>query len=385
VTTTLTLNGLDAKSVRLFQPWTGVWTAEVDFDLELVPVAPFGPATLVIGTTVLVGTIDPTASGKFGDKAIARVIGGGGGWGKIVSSRQFHNDAGVLPAAVIIATAAEALEPPPAVTLPPVPLGVDYERTSGAASRVLAGLDWYVTLAGVTTVGAPRPQLPANPLDVDVLTYDPFQRRAEIATDTILMPGTILAGDPRFDTLTIRDVEQTFTPDGGARASAWCGDDAKPRLATLLAGMVAELGGTANLKPYHYRVVAQNPADGRLTLQAVVASAGAPDSIAISPWYGVPGVKATVLPGTEVAVKFLNGDPAKPVVDSFKPAIISAPSPVARATAVASLVSALETFAAAMALASTGPLSALAGPCTDLGTAVTALAADVSSQTLQVD
>lgn len=249
MTTTLTLNGLDAVSVRLFQPWQGVWSAEVDFDPAIVPVPPTGPATLVIGTTTLVGTIDASASGVFaGVKAMARVLGGGGGWGKIVSSRQFHNDAGVLAAAVIVATAAEALEPPPAVALPPVPLGVDYERTAGAASRVLAGLDWYVTLAGVTTVGTPRPLVPANPLEVDVLSYDPFQRRAEIATDTILVPGTLLAGDPRFDTLTVRDVEQTFTPDGGARASAWCGDNGKPRLASLLANAVNELGGTANLR-----------------------------------------------------------------------------------------------------------------------------------------
>lgn len=310
---TILVNGLPAVSVRLLHPWQGVWTAEVDFDLALVPVVPSGKVVLTIGTTTLAGTIDPDASGAFGEKARARIIGGGGAWHREVQALHFHNDAGVTTSAVVTATAAEIGEA--AVVVLPELLGVDYMRTAGPASRVLAGRDWYVTLAGITTIG-PRAPLPANPLEIDVLSWDAHEQRAEIATDTVLVPGTILI-DPRFGTTTVRDVEQTF--DGnGARASARCGADAPAtgKLAGALAAAVRELGGLATLKNYRYRVVLQG-IDGRLTLQAVNAKAGAPDAVSIPPWYGVPGVKSLVQPGTECAVVFLDGDPAQPVVVSF--------------------------------------------------------------------
>jgi hypothetical protein len=309
---TLSVNGLDAVSVRLWHPWTGAWSAEVDFDLEAVPKVPSGAVVLKIGDAILSGTVDPDASGRFGEKARARIIGGAGGWHRNVPSRQFHNDAGVFSAAVISATAAELGEK--VVVTTPAHLGVDYERVGPApGSRVLAGQDWWISLAGVTTVG-PRAPAVMSP-DVDVLTWDPHMQRAEFATDGILMPGTVLV-DPRFGKATARDVEQTFTKDG-ARGAAWCGTEAKPRIATLLSSLVREAGQTGVLKTYRYRVVAQNPLDGRITLQAVSKAAGAPDSIALPPWYGVPGLKSLVTPGTEAAVVFLDGDPAQPAVISF--------------------------------------------------------------------
>ena len=64
--TTMLLNGLRAASVRLYMPWQGAWTADVDVDLSAVPVVPSGLVVLKIGDAVLSGAIDPDASGKFG-------------------------------------------------------------------------------------------------------------------------------------------------------------------------------------------------------------------------------------------------------------------------------------------------------------------------------
>ncbi len=354
MTTTLSLGGLDAVSVRLFQPWQGSWTAEIDLDLEAIPVVPSGAVVLRIGTAVLLGTVDPTASGKFGEKAHVRVIGGGGGWHRTVGSRQFHNDAGVLSSAVISATAAELGEK--AVDATPQRFGVDFERTAGPGRRVLDGRDWYVTLAGVTTVG-PRAPAPMSP-DVDVLAWDPHAARADFATDAIVMPGTILV-DPRFGRLTVRDVEQTFTAQG-ARGSAWCGTAAAPRLAGMLASLVREAGQTATLKAYRYRVVSQG-VDGRLTLQAVSSTAGAPDSIALPPWYGVPGLKSLVTPGTEAAIVFLDGDPAQPAVVSFHGGD-ELSSGVATSLSMAALMIQLEALCTALgAFAGFPALAALSG------------------------
>lgn len=341
--TTLAVNGLTATSVRLFQPWSGAWVADADFDLETVPMVPVGPAILKVGTAVLLGTVDPDASGKFGEKARARIIGGGGGWHRTVSARHFHNDVGVFSAAVIAATAAEVGEK--AVDASPSRLGVDYMRSAGPASRVLAGRDWYVELTSGTTIVGPRATLPANPLTVEVLDWDPEQQRAEIASDDIVSPGTVLV-DTRFGTATIRDVEQTFSA-GGARATAWCSEKASTRLVGLLSSLVGERGRTLYLKPHHYRIVAQGP-DGRLTLQAVRKTSGVPDSIALPIWYGAPGLKSElVTPGTECAVVFLDGDPAQPAVVSFYGGNELATGIATQATQAA-FVSAVVTFAGAL-------------------------------------
>jgi hypothetical protein len=339
---TLSLNGLRAVSVRLFTPWTGTWTAEVDFDLAAVPVMPQGSAVLVIGTETLVGAIDPDGSGRFGEKAKARVIGGGGGWHRAVSARQFHNDAGVLTSTVVTATAAEVGER--AVVALPQRLGVDFERTAGPASRVLAGLDWYVDATGVTIVG-PRATLPVLP-DVDILSWDGYEQRADLAADRLITPGTILVDAAgRFETATVRDVEQVFTA-GSARAVAWCSGNKSSRLSTLLGSLVREHARVDTLKAYRYRVVTQGP-DGRLTLQAVSRTAGVPDSIALPAWYGIPGVDTKVVPGTEALVVFMNGDPSQPAVVSFKGKVQQITigeglSPVALATLVTAQLDALK-------------------------------------------
>ena len=370
----ITLNGLIASAVKLWMPWQGAWTAEVDLTLAAVPVLPKGPAILVIGTNTLVGTIDDDATGTLGPTARARVIGGGGGWHKEVPARHFHNDAGLLSPAVISVTAAEVKEA--AVVALPMPLGVDYMRTAGPASRVLADLDWFVTLAGITTVG-PRLPIPANPLTTEITNWDAFSRRAEIASNDIIQPGTLLI-DPRFGTATVRDVEQVFN-EGGGTATAYCAADAGSKLSGLFRSLVKEHGQTTNLAVYHYRVVAQGP-DGRLTLQAISRTTGVPDSLALPDWYGVPGLKASlVTPGSECAVVFLDGDPAKPAVIAYKGGDTLATG-VATQTSQAAFVAALVAFvAAAQAFFNFPGIAALSG-----GTAQPAAAAAAALATTAV-
>lgn len=381
------LNGLTVVSLSIWHPWQGAWIASADFELAPVPVSPAGKVALTVGTTVMAGTVDPNRAGIFGVKGQARVVAGGGGWGKRLAARQYHNDAGVLNSAVITTTAIEAGEA--AVVVVPTPLGADYDRAAGPASNVLAGLDWYVTPQGVTTIG-PRARTPAVPGSIDILSWDPENRIAELASDDLIVPGTILT-DVRLGTTMIGDVHQTFSPDGGARAKAWCLDVgvATPstggsRTAGALRALIEQAAVRAPyLKPYHYRVVTVG-IDGRLSLQAVNRSAGVPDSILIDVWYGVPGVTATITPGSEVVVSFLDGNPAKPVVTGFKRDTIPDPSPIARATAVTALVTALDAFSDALSPL-VGTVGAAGPACAALKSALSALAPDVPSRTLQVD
>lgn len=355
---TLLLNQLRAVTVRLRMPWTGVWTADVDVDLDLSHVVPSGLAALTVGESILPCAIDPSRGGAFGEKSRLRVLGGAGGWEKEVRSQHFKNDAGVLSTAVISATAAEVKER--AVVLSPQRLGVDFVRTKGPASRVLSGMSWYVEPFTGTTIVGPRPEQPAIPTEVEVLTWDPQNSVAEIATDRVLVPGTVLL-DTRFGTAIVRDVEQTFR-EGSARATAWCDASARTRLLGALRTLIREEVSLDALKVYLYRVVTQGP-DDRVFLQAVDRSDGVPDVLPITIWTGMTGVSARVLLGTECLVMFRSGDRARPFVLGFDASAVplelrlravrialgAGTQPIAKAPGVLALVAALQTEIAALA------------------------------------
>ena len=243
----ITLNGSPAVSLRVHAPARGVWFADVDLDLAAIAApVPSGRAVLTVGAAVLSGTVDPEASGRFGTKARVRVVGGGNGWQKLVPAQHFHNDFGVLSTSVLQATGALVGEQ--VVDVTPSRLGVDYVRTAGPAARVLADAEWYVDPTGITLVG-PRPPVPLSP-GADILTWDATARKAEIASDELILPGTILV-DVRFGTATVQDVEQTFGADG-ARAVVWCKPTDAPaklppgtRLARALSALAKESAGVA--------------------------------------------------------------------------------------------------------------------------------------------
>jgi hypothetical protein len=281
----ISLGALNAISVRLFTPWRGAWIADVDVDLSDAMIAPTGRQPLVIGTTSLLGTVDLGASGRFATHSRLRLIGGGAGWKEIISPQHFHNDAGVLSSVVIAATAASVGEQ--AIVATPSRLGVDFVRNAGPAALVLDGFDWFVDLEGITQVGVPRIPFPATP-DVQIVSFDPLTQTAEFSSDTIVTPGMILV-DPRFGTATVRDVEQIFD-DNGAHGTMWCGEKPKNGFATAFRDLARAATGIAFALSYQYRVVEQSEVDGRLTLQIVKPTAGAPSLATISPWYGVPGV-----------------------------------------------------------------------------------------------
>lgn len=318
------LNALRAARLRTFTPWTGVWVADVDVDLADVPIMPSGRCALTVGLSApMLGTIDEDHAGRFGASGRARVIAGGAGWGKSVAERQFHSDGiGVLNTIVIAATAAE-VEEIAAPAIPPKRLGIDYFRLAGPASDVLEGLPWYVTPQGVTVVG-PRTPLPPSP-NLEIISWDPATSRAEIASDELVLPGTVLA-DVRFGTAQIRDVEQTWDEDG-ARAVAWCktgvpsvelegGPLAGGPLANAIRGLARDPSAPFRAG-YRYRVLQQLP-DGRFILQVEDRDLGIPSSIAISLFPAVPGMTVKVTPGAIVRLSFLDGDRTKPVVDAFE-------------------------------------------------------------------
>jgi hypothetical protein len=312
------LNQLTVTSARLVIPATGVWIAELDVDLDLSGILPIGKAILTIGTKVLAGTVDSRSSGVFGRKGKVFLVGGGGGWDKTVPAQHFHTDVGVMSTQVYSVTAALVGEVV-TDTLPTL-LGKDFVRTAGPASRVLSNVDWFVDFTGITVVG-PRLPFPFNPLSVDILEWDPDTRRATLASDDLIVPGTLLV-DTRFGTATVRDVEQTFTA-AGARVIAWCEKNAPlpipglappqetpgHRLARAIGNAAREAINLPYLRRHKYRVVLQG-GDRRLVLQSVKLTGDVPPILQqIEVWPGIPGISALVVPGTVVLVAFVDSVP----------------------------------------------------------------------------
>jgi hypothetical protein len=328
----ITLNALRGVRARVHMPKTGAWIADVDVDLDAVPVAPSGRALLTIGVNALTGTVDDRASGRFGSKAHVRLVAGGGGWDKVVPGVHLHNDAGVLSSAVYAAVGAAVGESVVELGIPRR-LGVDFVCMRGAASQIFAGVDWYVDELGITRVG-PRVPVPAPPT-ADVLSWDPTNKVAEIASDLLITPGMTLTDPVRFGVATVEDVEHSFG-DGGTRALARCstpsllGAAASAALASpppaaggkivqALAALARQAAQTSALKKYPYRVVTQG-VDGRLTLQATDPKSEAPPFLRlIDIWAGVAGVSLKLAPASVVLVSFIDGDKARPIVTGFDP------------------------------------------------------------------
>ena len=316
----ITINGLRATSVRIFQPYRGVPFVDVDVDPDVVQsVVTTGPAVIVIGAppgpvTTITGVIDPLGSGTFVASARLRVLCGKGGWSKTVPAQHFHDPAGVLSTLVYNATAALVLET--VADLLPSLLGPDYVRSAGPASRVFGDALWWVDpVSGLTSVG-PRP--PAVPdVSLEILSWDPLTQVATLTCDALVSPGTPLVdtrigGTPVF----VRDVDQVFDASG-SRATAYVSPTAVSRLQSALTRAVRELGQSQLVKIRRYRFVLG--AASALALQAVdrdiTGSASPfPDLITIPEWTGMAGITAQLPPSLEVLVGFVDGDPAQPVV-----------------------------------------------------------------------
>ncbi len=316
----VTVNGQRASTVRLRVGAGGPWHAELDFEQapELA-----GAVTLKIGTLELKGTLAPDFDGTFGLQRRARIVAGGGGWGKEVSAKNYHNDAGVKALAVATDAAREVGETLGDFLPAAERVGVDYVRQVGAASRALQdacgrGVLWWVGFDGVTRAG-PRSAKAADKSAYEVLAYDPMQRLVTLAVDD---PASIGIGSVISERLdepqTVREYEVAIEKGGPLRILAWTGGDGTQtgRLSSLLSAIAQRATDGKLVGTYRYRVV-RMASDGRVELQAVRRGAGLPDVLPVSMWPGVAGAHAELAPGAEVLVEFIEGDHTQPIITHF--------------------------------------------------------------------
>jgi hypothetical protein len=317
----LHIDGWPIEKLALYQPWIGPWWAEA---LMVEDHAHTGAVTLTVGDTIWQGTVDPSASGMHQQRARVRIVAGGGGWGKALEPKGYHNDARVS-ARLVADDAARAV----GETLAPdgfAPLSnqlqTTYTRTAGPASQALeyaaGGEPWWVAPDGSTHVGR-RDTPTADGAMYDVLEYDPSEQRALLSTDIIsaIGVGFVLDNPPLEAPITVRDLTIRISP-AGLLVDAWCGGTAVKagHRAQLMRDIVERTTDAKLYGLYEYRVVRM--VANRVQLQAVHAiDDGVPDLALVSMRPGCGGAHATLEAGAEVLVQFIAGDRGKPVITHF--------------------------------------------------------------------
>ncbi len=317
------VNGRACTAVKLTVANVGPWHAEVDLEDE-AELGGGASVTLKIGPTLaLVGTIVATQSGAHATQRKCRIVGGGGGWGRLVRAKNYHNDA-LVKARLVAEDAAREVGETIGTFVPAADrIGRDYVRQARVAAGVLEdvigdGVAWWVDYAGITHAG-PRPATPLAVSAYDVLAYDPRSRVLTFSVDdpAVVRVGAVLSQPPLTGAQTIREYEVHIDAES-MRVVAWCGGSADEpgRLAGLMRSIARRATDDCLFGKYRYRVVAMR-GDGRVELQAVRKGAGLPDVQPLSQWPGVAGAHAELAPGTEVLVEFIEGDRTQPIVTAY--------------------------------------------------------------------
>lgn len=302
---TVTLNGIAASACTLSIPGTGLWYAGVDLAEAK---ALTGKVELIVLDTIYQGYV--VAGGVVDGRARYRVVAGAGGWGRELAPRAYANDAGITAAKVINDVAGEAGELAPA-SPPTTTLGRHFNRPRLPASFVLnliAPRAWYARADGVVAFGA-RPLLTASSLPV--VERNPAAQCVTVAITNSaagLLPGIATEYG------AAADVEIEVGADG-IRARLYASAATSRRAEAFARLLDAHDPGRRFRGVHEYRVVSQS--GERLNLQPVRSRAALADLARVPVRAGVPGVKATHAPGSQVLVAFLDGDPARPAVVGF--------------------------------------------------------------------
>lgn len=307
-------NGAPVERMTLRIPNVGPWWCVLDMCDEADRAQ--GAAEIRVGDVVLLGTVDPLASGKFAGTRKMRVVAGAGAWGTLLDRKAYHSDSGVQRSQVAQDAAREAGEAL-GVFSPVARLQSHYVRPSGAAAQSLeyaaGGTPWWLDFAGVTHVT----ERPAVPTDAVVLTYNTRERFAELSVDSIdeVAIGSQLS-DRLDPAITVRDIEVTITPEA-LRMRVWHGeaDTARAPLARMIETVARKAQGDRLFGCYTYQVTAMQ--GDRVSLRARLQSM--PDLPYVKLWPGVAGVLQQLTDGAEVLVQFRDGDRSAPVVTHYAP------------------------------------------------------------------
>jgi hypothetical protein len=297
-----TLGGVPVSAARV---QVGAWgTYWIDADLT-EPAELSGQTTFECGGVTMACHV--ISGGAADGHAAYHVVGGKGGWGKILPPKPYLNDGGVSASLVLGDAASEVGESIEGA--PTTRLGPHFARARGTASSVLnliAPQAWRVDFDGVTRFGV-RPT-------TEYAGGAPRTRRApgdgviEVATEDLagLVPGVTIDGSaPATDVEYVLSKKRLI-------ARVYAGPSVNRRLEAQRKIFESLFPTLRYSGTYEFRVVTQ---DGeRLNLQPVRTATGMPELARVPVRPGMAGLKAMVLPGSLVLVTFVDHDPSRPAV-----------------------------------------------------------------------
>ncbi len=262
---------------------------------------------------VLKGTV--LSGGPAKGRSAFRIVAGAGGWGRVVPSKPYTNDAGVKLASVIGDAATEVGETFDAGSNS-ARIGPAWTRQNDQACRLLELLApgaWYIDEAGVTRLGARA----ASQLGQGV-THGPV----DVARGTVTLAAESIAGilpGLVVDGLEAVDVVHEVSAEHGLRSTIWGEQGGGSRRLAAFRSLLEQIDPHAKFRcPTEYRVVTLE--GERLNLQPVKVSTGMPNLPRVLVRPGVSGCRADVALGSRVLVGFVDADPSRPYVSSFEDA-----------------------------------------------------------------
>lgn len=305
---TTTLNGKRATSATVDIPKWGVWFADVTLDGEH---SFTGSVELKASDLTLKGTVLTGGPDKSKSRSNFRIVGGAGGWGRIIPMASYVSGVTVATA---VADAAKAAGESVVVTSNASISNDHWVREQGPAGLVLDLVSpqaWYVGEDGVTRLGK-RPTVQVT--GVTVLDNDATMGAVHIASESIakLLPGAVVGGVEAID------VRHTVDASSGLRTTIWgySGRTGAGSLDTFRELVRRSEPNRKYMGAWEYRVVTR---DGdRVNLQPVRVSTGMPDLRRVRIRPGLAGAKSDLALGSTVVVMFVNADPSRPYVCAFE-------------------------------------------------------------------
>lgn len=189
-----TLGGQLVVSSTLVFPWTGVWSGTLECASDVLL---SGVQTLELSGLSLLCSVADAASGVDNHTARYTILGGYGGWGKILEPKHYHSDLGVKLREVLEDLGTACSEGVVAATS--ARLDVDYLRRGQSGARCLTGLlgaDWHVARDGRTMCEARQPKEISS--SYELLSFDPIYRTSNLYVEDLseVSVGSILRKTP---------------------------------------------------------------------------------------------------------------------------------------------------------------------------------------------
>lgn len=325
---TVALNGNPAlEGSTLRTPRYGIWTAMLILANQAA-VSRGDAATVTFLDQTYTGTV--IDAGVYDAKGWARVVGGAGGWGKLVPAKGYQASLGVKLSTVLQDAANDTGESlgtfadrivGPAYVRPPSGLS---DGNAAEGSRILDALAteaWYVDESGKTQIGVRTASSWQG-------TYRLLDERPDlefiyIAPDTVvgLVPGAELEG------LTAASVRLELTEDG-VRAQVWGERGHSPSdrgLQALERIIDRKLKAAKFYGRWAYQITGSS--SGTLNLRPVLQSTGMPTINNVPYRVGIFGGGGTPAVGSTCLLSFINGDPTQPFADAFEGPAGANPTP----------------------------------------------------------